>query len=391
MGRMVESPFAFYRGAAAVMAADLSTTPTTGIEVQACGDAHLVNFGLFASPERTLLFDVNDFDETLRAPWEWDVKRLAASAVVAARQNGLDDLAAARIARAGVRSYREKLGLFAGMSTLDVFYTQVDAEPVLAASKTAKPAGARKAIKKIKQNTSQRALGKLTVTADGEPRLVDEPPILVHADELGDAERIRHFYDHYQATIRVDVKTLLEDFHIADVATKVVGVGSVGTRCYIALLIDRDGTPLFLQIKQAVESVLESHWKPERVLQHGQRVVDGQLIMQAASDVFLGWATGDRGFEYYVRQFRDMKGSIDVPSLSPAQLVEYLEVCGWALARAHAQAGHTREIAGYLGNGEQFDEAVTDFSLAYARQNELDHQALADAVASGRIPAQEGV
>ena len=392
MGRMVESPFAFYRGAAAVMAFDLASTPVTGIEVQACGDAHLVNFGLFASPERTLLFDVNDFDETLRAPWEWDVKRLAASAVVAARQNGLDDVEAARVARAGVRSYREKMGLFAEMSPLDVFYTQVDAEPVLAASKTAKPAGERKAIKKIKHNTSERALSKLTVTADGEPRLVDEPPILVHPDDLPDQERlVRHFYDHYQATVRVDVKNLLENFHIVDVAVKVVGVGSVGTRCYIALLMDGDGTPLFLQIKQAVESVLEPHWKPEGIRQQGQRVVDGQLSMQAASDVFLGWATGDRGFEFYVRQFRDMKGSIDIPSLSSAQLVEYLEVCGWTLARAHAQAGRTREIAGYLGNGEQFDEAVTDFSLAYAHQNELDHQALAEAVASGRITAEQGV
>jgi uncharacterized protein (DUF2252 family) len=391
MGRMVESPFAFYRGAAAVMATDLASTPVTGIEVQACGDAHLVNFGLFASPERTLLFDVNDFDETLRAPWEWDVKRLAASAVVAARQNGCDDTAAARIARAGLRSYRERMGLFAEMGSLDVYYSHVDAESALAAAKTA---GARvaKRVEKMKSNTSERALTKLTVTtAEGEPQIVDEPPILVHVDELRGDEIVSHFVDNYGTTIRSDVKALLANFHLVDVAMKVVGVGSVGTRCFIALFLDRESQPLFLQVKEAERSVLEPHWKGAGIPQQGERVVDGQRIMQAASDVFLGWATGDGGRHYYVRQFKDMKGSADIPTLSPAQLVEYLEICGWALARAHAQSGRAQEIAGYLGNGDQFDRAVTEFSLAYADQSQRDHEALVEAVEAARVPATRGV
>ena len=391
MGRMVESPFAFYRGAAAVMASDLASTPVTGMEVQACGDAHLVNFGLFASPERDLLFDVNDFDETLRAPWEWDVKRLAASAVVAARQNGFESSKAADIARAGVRSYRERMRRFAEMTSLDVYYSQVDAETALASARTA---GRRqkKNVAKMRKNTSARALSKLTVTtANGEPRIMDEPPILFHPEELKSEELVRHFLENYQATIRRDVQVLLDRFHLVDVALKVVGVGSVGTRCYIALFLDQEGAPLFLQIKEAEHSVLEAHWKPTSVAQQGQRVVDGQLIMQAASDVFLGWATGDAGRHFYVRQFKDMKGSADIPGLSPAQLVEYLEICGWALARAHAQSGPTQEIAGYLGNGEQFDIAVTDFALAYADQSDLDHQTLVEAVESGRIQVERGV
>jgi uncharacterized protein (DUF2252 family) len=391
MGRMAESPFAFYRGAAAVMASDLASTPVTGIEVQACGDAHLVNFGLFASPERTLLFDVNDFDETLQAPWEWDVKRLAASAVVAARQNGLDEATATRIARAGVRSYRERMAVFAEMSPLDIYYTQVDAESALALSKTALPR-AKKVLAKIEKNTSARALSKLTVTTtDGASRIVDEPPILLHPKELESGDLVRHFMENYRATLRRDVEVLFEHFHLVDVALKVVGVGSVGTRCFIALFVDRDGAPLFLQIKEAERSVLEPHWKPASDAQQGQRVVDGQLIMQAASDVFLGWATGDGGRHFYVRQFKDMKGSVDVPTLTLGQLVEYLELCGWTLARAHAQSGNAQEIAGYLGGGEQFDEAVTDFSLAYADQSERDHNALVEAIESGRLLAERGV
>jgi uncharacterized protein (DUF2252 family) len=373
------------------MASDLASTPVTGIEVQACGDAHLVNFGVFASPERTLLFDVNDFDETTRAPWEWDVKRLAASAVVAARENGCDDTTAARVARAGVRSYRERMGVFAEMSSLDLYYTEVDAESALALAKTARRPRAKKLVEKVKQNTSSRALTKLTVTTDGTPRLVDEPPILMHREELGNETLLQHFVENYRRTIRRDVQVLFEHFHLVDVALKVVGVGSVGTRCFIALFIDSGGTPLFLQIKEAEHSVLEAHWKPGRATQQGKRVVDGQLIMQAASDIFLGWATGDGGLHFYVRQFRDMKGSVDIPTLTPAQLVEYLEVCGWTLARAHAQSGNALEIARYLGNGEQFDEAVTDFSLAYAQQNDHDHQALLDAIDSGRVQAQRGV
>ncbi len=391
MGRMVESPFAFYRGAAAVMAADLASTPTTGIEVQACGDAHLVNFGMFASPERKLLFDVNDFDETLPAPWEWDVKRLAASAVVAARQNGFSTKVAAKVTLAGLRSYRERMHQFAEMCCMDVYYAEVDAEAVIAQARTAK-AGAQKKIEKIKENTSERALQKLTVTtADGFPRIKDDPPVLIHPEELQNEALVRHFLEHYRATVRKDVQVLLNDFELVDAALKVVGVGSVGTMCLIVLFLDRHGVPLVLQVKQAEQSVLAPYWKPENAVEPGQRVVDGQLIMQAASDIFLGWATGDGGRHFYVRQFRDMKGSIDVPTLVPAQLAEYLEICGWSLARAHAQSGRTQEIVGYLGNGDRFDRAVADFAETYADQNERDHAALVDAVESGRIVAERGV
>jgi uncharacterized protein (DUF2252 family) len=391
MGRMVESPFAYFRGAAAVMASDLSTTQVTGIEVQACGDAHLVNFGLYASPERTLLFDVNDFDETARAPWEWDVKRLASSAAVAARQNGCDVATAAEITRAGVRSYRQRIAMFAEMSPLDVFYAHVDADTALSLSKTA-GVEVQKQVAKAKKNTSARVLTKLTVaSADGVPRLVDQPPILSHARELQSEDLVRTFIEGYRTTVRKDVQILLENYQVVDVAVKVVGVGSVGTRCFIALLLDANGTPLFLQIKEAELSVLERYWAGTSNAQHGQRVVNGQLIMQAASDVFLGWAATEDGRHFYVRQFKDMKGSVDVSSLTPAALVEYLELCGWTLARAHAQSGRTDEITGYLGTGEQFDDAITAFANSYANQNEADHSRLVEAINVGKIPAERGV
>jgi uncharacterized protein (DUF2252 family) len=384
---MIESPFAFYRGAAAVMASDLSSTPVTGIEVHACGDAHLLNFGLFGSPERTLLFDVNDFDETLFAPWEWDVKRLATSAMVAARQNGFDEATAAEITRAGVRSYRERMAVFAQMTSLDVFYSRVEAEKALLLSKTASP-GARKQLDKAKTNTSARVISKLTLTsAEGVTRIVDQPPILAHSQELQSEELIRAFFETYRATVRNDVQFLLRNFRLVDVARKAVGVGSVGTRCYIALLLDHNDAPLFLQIKEAERSVLEPHWKRTQVERQGQRVVEGQRIMQAASDVFLGWASDRAGHDYYVRQFKDMKGAVEVSLLASAPLREYLELCGWTLARAHAQSGAAREISEYLGNGEQFDAAITAFARSYADQNNLDHQGLVDAVKAGQIAA----
>jgi uncharacterized protein (DUF2252 family) len=382
---MIESPFAFYRGAAAVMAWDLSSTPVTGIEVHACGDAHLLNFGIFASPERTLMFDVNDFDETLPAPWEWDVKRLAASATVAARQNGFDGATTAQITRAGVRSYRERMAAFAGMPALDIFYSRVEAEQALALSKTAGP-GAKKQLDKAKTNTSARVITKLTVTnTEGVPRIIDQPPILSHSQELQSEELIRRFIETYRTTVRSDVELLLQRFRLVDVARKVVGVGSVGTRCYIALLLDSNDSPLFLQVKEANRSVLEPHWKRAKAERQGQRVVEGQQIMQAASDVFLGWASDGEGRDFYVRQFKDMKGSVEIANLSAPALLEYLELCGWTLARAHAQSGVARQISEYLGNGEQFDAAITAFARRYGDQNALDHQSLVDAVKAGRI------
>ena len=387
IGRMMESPFAFYRGAAAVMASDLSSTPVTGIQVHACGDAHLLNFGLFGSPERTLLFDVNDFDETLRAPWEWDVKRLAGSATVAARQNGFDEATTAQITRAGVRSYREWMAVFAGMTTLDVFYSRVEAEKALSLSKTAGP-GAKKQLDKIKTKTSARVISKLTVTsAEGVPRIIDQPPILSHSQELQSEELVRRFFETYRTTVRNDVQILLQGFRLVDVARKVVGVGSVGTRCYISLLLDRNDSPLFLQIKEADRSVLEPHWKRSKVERQGRRVVEGQRIMQAASDVFLGWASDEEGRDFYVRQFKDMKGSVEVSDLSADALREYLELCGWTLARAHAQSGAAQEISEYLGNSEQFDDAITAFARRYGDQNSIDHQGLVDAAKAGQIAA----
>jgi uncharacterized protein (DUF2252 family) len=387
MGRMIESPFAFYRGAAAVMAFDLSSTPVTGIEAHACGDAHLSNFGFFASPERTLLFDLNDFDETLRAPWEWDVKRLAASATIAARQNGFDEVDTEAITRAGVRSYRERMADFSRMTALDVYYTRVEAEYALSLSKTAGP-GAKKQLEKVKTNTSARVIRKLTVaSAEGVPRIIDQPPILSHSEELQSEELVRKIFETYRSTVRNDVRLLLQRFRLVDVARKVVGVGSVGTRCYIALLLDDTDSPLFLQFKEANHSVLEPYWKQAATARQGVRVVEGQRIMQAASDVFLGWAGDDGGRDFYVRQFKDMTGSVEVSNLSASSLREYLELCGWTLARAHAQSGVAREISEYLGNGEQFDEAVTEFASKYADQNSADHQGLVEAVGAGRVVA----
>ncbi len=392
MGRMVESPFAFLRGSAAVMARDLATTPRTGIEVQACGDAHLLNFGLFASPERTLLFDVNDFDETLSAPWEWDVKRLAASAVVAARQNRFDPADCAEAARAAVHSYRQHMALYSTMSALEVYYTRVDAAAAASVMSSVPRKLAKKAIAKASRNTSVRALEKLTVTTDGTPRIVDQAPLVYHPPELAEElEEVQAVYDRYRATLRSDVHTVLDRFHFVDLAVKVVGVGSVGTRCYVVLLFDDHDTPLFLQVKEAEQSVLERNWKPAREDNHGHRVVSGQQIMQAASDIFLGWTIGVRGYHFYVRQLRDMKWSIDLARGTPSMFAEYLRLCGWALARSHAQTGKAMTIASYMGRGSAFDRSVTDFAVAYADQTERDHRALVEAVDSGRVKAVRGL
>jgi uncharacterized protein (DUF2252 family) len=392
MGRMVESPFAFFRGSAAVMAADLASTPSTGIEVQACGDAHLLNFGLFASPERTLLFDINDFDETLPAPWEWDVKRLAASAVVAARQNGYDQTECAEAGRAAVRSYRLRMSMLAEMSALDLYYSRVDVDAAAAVMSSASRKMKKRALSKARRNTSARALEKLTASTDGKPAIVDQPPIVYHPSELASqVDEVRAVYDRYRTTLRSDVRTLLDRFHFADLAVKVVGVGSVGTRCFIALLFDELDSPLFLQVKEAEASVLEAHWKPAAQENHGHRVVAGQQIMQAASDIFLGWTVGIQGYHFYVRQLRDMKWSVDPSRATPSLLLEYLELCGWALARGHAQSGQAEAIAGYMGRGSAFDEAVVKFAVDYADHTERDHKNLLDAVDSGRLAATPGL
>jgi uncharacterized protein (DUF2252 family) len=394
MGRMAESPFAFFRGAAAVMAHDLATTPVTGVTVQACGDAHLSNFGFFASPERKLIFDLNDFDETLPGPWEWDVERLSASLAIAAQDNGLSDAAAGEVVATAASHYRKSMARLAGIGAMSRFHTIVTAEALmnrLLARAELDPARGgtvkrfRKAIDKARLRTSEQALTKLSVAAvRGTPQIVDQPPLIVHRDRVPDD--VRAILLKYRWTARLDVNALLEHFSLVDFALKVVGVGSVGTHCYIALLMCATDEPLFLQIKQATASVLEPYTRPSVLRHHGRRVVAGQQIMQAASDPFLGWAAVENRY-FYVRQFRDMKGSIDVAKLDTVGLKEYAELCGEVLARAHSQTTEPAVLAGYLGAGSAFDRAMVKFALAYAKQNEADHAALLRAIKSGRVAA----
>lgn len=388
-GRMSQSSFAFYRGAAALMAHDLATTPVSGIRVQACGDAHLSNFGFYASPERKLVFDLNDFDETLPAPWEWDVERLVASLAVAARSSGFGDEVAGRVAAHGAQGYRRAMLRLAQRSALENFHTVVSAASLLELAAQEKARSASKAItraaRKAEQRTSESALGKLaTVTEEGELRLVEQPPFMVRPRNWpSDIAAVPHLYAE---SVSADIRALLQRFRPVDIMLRVVGVGSVGTRCLIELLTDATGGPLILQVKEATASVLESYAGASELAHAGERVVAGQRIMQAVSDPFLGWTSSD-GRAYYVRQFRDMKGGFEIERLSADLLERYGRLCGSVLARAHAQSGEPALIAGYLGHGAAFDHAMGDFALAYARQNDLDHAALLAAIDSGRIEA----
>ena len=418
-GRMMVSPFTFYRGGAKLMAADLEGTPTAGLQVQLCGDAHLSNFGLFASPERRLLFDLNDFDETLPGPFEYDVKRLAASCTIAARNNGLTKADMRAATRASVRAYREAMAGFATMGTMDVWYahlaknevSQVLRDAAAGTSTTKKGAKAAKRVGKIARKEaakaltrdSLQALSKLAELVSGHYRIVSQPPIIVPARDLevtygiprDDMERLlREQFRAYRATLRDDHRHVLERFQPVDMARKVVGVGSVGTLAYIVLFQGRDqGDPLFLQLKEATASVLENHLPASRYKHHGQRVVCGQRMMQAASDIYLGWTAAKipTTHHFYWRQLRDMKRSADVETMGPTTLAFYAHACGWTLARAHARSGDPIAIAAYLGEGDQFDRSITDFSQRYADQNEQDYRALIDAIQSGRIEAIEGV
>ncbi|WP_030717599.1 DUF2252 domain-containing protein [Streptomyces sp. NRRL F-2580] len=404
-GRMLESPFRFYRGAAAIMASDLAGSPDSGITVQLCGDAHLLNFRLLASPERRLMFDINDFDETLPGPWEWDVKRLSASFVIAGRANGFDDAERAGIVGAGVRSYREAMRGFAGMGNLDVWYAKIDADRLEDLASNRLDKGGRKklarALSKARTRDTLQAFDKLTELIDGRPHIAADPPLLVPlAELLPDVERtelegrFQRLIETYGLTMASDRRVLLEDYRLVDMARKVVGVGSVGTRCWILLLLGRDGRdPLFLQAKEADTSVLAAYLGASRYRNQGERVVSGQRLMQAASDMFLGWERVDgidgRQRDFYIRQLRDWKGIAMPETMSPAQLATFAEVCGLTLARAHARSGDRIAIASYLGRGEAFDRALVTFAEAYADQNERDHQALVDAVRAGRLPAEE--
>src|SRR4051812_7540202 len=410
-GRMLVSPFTYYRGAAAMMAADLAATPTSGITVQLCGDAHLSNFGVFASPERKLLFDINDFDETYPGPWEWDVKRLTASLVVAARANGFRRRDLRAITRSAVRSYAAKMSAFAGQRNLDVWYAHVDIEELRASlgdqlNKKQDKKLAR-TLAKARSRDSMRAFDKLTTVVDGRRVIRPDPPLVVPiGDLLPDVERdtlearLRDLLLDYRATLASDRRRLLEEFEVVDMARKVVGVGSVGTRCWVVLLRGRDDDdPLFLQVKEAQRSVLADHVKrviprPE-VLTEGERVVVGQRLMQASSDVLLGYQTtqGLDGVhrDFYVRQLWDSKGSAVLETMEPSAMSKYAELCGATLARAHARTGDRIAIAAYLGDGEAFAEAVTRFSEVYADQNERDHAELVESARAGRIPVEAGL
>ena len=409
-GRMVASPFAYFRGAAAPMAWDLAHTPASGIRVQACGDAHLLNFGMFAAPDRRLVFDVNDFDETLPAPFEWDLKRLAASFAVAARERGFRDRDAHTAARLAVHSYRTEMFRYASMRFLKVWYSRLDIDEVTRLYDTLQPKKAverrRADIAKARQRTSLKAFLKMCDKVDGQYRIRPAHPVIVRYPierHPGVLEELRHAIALYQETLAADRREVLSRYYFGDFARKVVGVGSVGTEAFILLLLgDRPDEPLFLQLKEAQESVLAPFAGKSEYVHQGERVVKGQLLTQAASDPFLGWTSGlgtagggpgqllSASKDYYVRQLRDMKGSMSVSLMDPDQLSYYGRLCGWALARAHARTGRATVISGYLGGSEDFDHAVADFALAYADQNEKDYRRLLDAVSAARVVATVG-
>ena len=433
-GRMMVSPFTFYRGAAKIMATDLKDTPVAGLEAQLCGDAHLSNFGAFASPERILLFDVNDFDETVPGPFEYDVKRMAASFTIAGRNNGFSKADTRAATLASVTAYRETMAEFAQMRTMDIWYARLDEDELISAIRglvteaatEAKGAKAEKERKKEKTDEKEekqakraekravqevekahardslQALSKLGELVDGRYRIVSQPPIVVPLRDLAatyglsadEAEgAIHEQFRAYRATLQADRRHLLEQFQIVDAARKVVGVGSVGTRAFIVLLQGRDAEdPLFLQIKEATASVLEPYVRRSRYRQHGERVVQGQRMMQAASDIYLGWTKGlDVRRHFYWRQLRDMKGSAIVEAMTPLALTFYARTCGWTLARAHARSGDPVATAEYLGDSDGFDKSITDFSERYADQNVRDYQEFVAAIRAGRLEALEGV
>jgi uncharacterized protein (DUF2252 family) len=386
--RMIASPFGFLRGSAVVMASDLAATPVTGLQVQMCGDAHLGNFGIYATPERNQVFDVNDFDETLPGPWEWDVKRLAASIVVAGRTMGFTRAMNRQAAVGCVRSYRERMWKYGEMFHIDVWYARIDAESVARFGRRSDRSYIEKELEKARQSSSLVAFPRLTQEVDGRYRIKDDPPTIEHLDDEELARLLGALVERYSESLQEDRNVLLSKYRFVDVAHKVVGVGSVGTRCYVVLLMGSEQSdPLFLQVKQAQASVYEPHLGPSPYSNHAQRVVRGQYLMQAASDIFLGW-TGLASIDFYVRQLRDMKLSVNVAGLSEGRFVRYCELCGWALARAHARSGDPAQISGYLGSNDGFDRAIASFAEVYADQTERDYAALLDAARAGRVPVE---
>ncbi|OAI41350.1 hypothetical protein AYO40_03270 [Planctomycetaceae bacterium SCGC AG-212-D15] len=389
-GRMLRSPFTFYRGAALNMAADLAGTPASGIRVQACGDCHLANFGAFATPERRVIFDINDLDETLPAPWEWDVKRLAASFVLACRDNGIREDIGRDAVRNCVRSYREHMAEYSDMPVLDVWYASIDAEDLIP---TIQDEDARKRVQKRLAKARERSVREhefpeLATTVGIAPMIKENPPLIFHWREKGHEEftaNVQRAFARYRDTLQEDRRLLLDRFKLQDVAVKVVGVGSVGTYCAILLLMASEHDPLFLQVKQARPSVLEAYAGKSVHTNHGERVVHGCRMMQSASDMFLGWTEGEAGRQFYVRQLKDMKIKPMVEVFTPAVLIQYADWCGWTLAHAHARSGEPVKISGYLGKSDKFDKAIADFSVAYADQSERDHDVLMKAVRAGKL------
>jgi uncharacterized protein (DUF2252 family) len=392
-GRMLVSPFAFLRGSAALMAFDLSSTPVSGLKVQTCGDSHVANFGAYATPERNFIFGINDFDETLPAPWEWDVKRLCASLVVAGRSIGLTKKACTAAAFAAVATYHDRIAVFARTTALGVWYARLEVnlleELVRCAHSTDFKATPQQV---VHSHPGVSELLRLTEVVKGRRRIVDNPPLLFHPRTGADAivERTRQSFLRYQETLRDDIRVLFDRYHFVDSAVKIVGVGSVGTRCGIALFMDGHDDALFLQIKEAMPSVLEPYAGKSRYENHGQRVVTGQRLIQAASDIFLGWIRRDDGRDFYIRQLRDMKASAHIDRMKANDLIEYAGFCGWALARAHSRAGDAAFISGYIGKKDVFARAIVEFAHDYADQTERDYAALGAAVKEGRIKAKTG-
>jgi uncharacterized protein (DUF2252 family) len=393
-GRMAQSPFAFFRGSSIVQARDLIDTPSTGVTVQLCGDCHIMNFGGFASPERNLIFDINDFDETYPGPWEWDVKRLAVSLILAARVKGFSQDVSRDAALGAAASYREKLLEFAQLSPLDIWYTHIDfADLSSFFRRNADAIGSlQDAERYARGRTSEAVFPKLTTADEGRVAIRDDPPLVYHFHQyVAEWEAmIAAFFERYRRTLIVDRQRLFDRYRFEDIAVKVVGIGSVGTRCAIALFLADEIDPLLLQIKEARHSVIESPGGEERFPHQGERVAVGQRLMQAASDIFLGWAEVPGSQDYYVRQLRDMKVSVDMNAFRARTLIDYGTVCGWALARAHAKAGDAATIAGYLGRGDRFDRAIARYATAYGDQVERDFAAFTAGVRSGRFPVETG-
>lgn len=392
-GRMLQSPFTFFRGAGAIMAGDLAHTPVTGVRVQACGDCHLLNLGSFATPERQEVFDINDFDETLPAPWEWDLKRLAASFVIAGRSNRFNKRECRSAATEVVRAYREHMAEYADMPTLDAWYARVESLVDYAQDPEMRRFYQRM-LRKQQHRDAASEFAKLTHDDKGVPRITDDPPLIYHGEEEQHPEfwvNVRRTLQRYRETLPDDRRVLFDRFRFFDVAIKVVGVGSVGTICGIALFLAREGDPLFLQIKEARASVLEPFAGKSVYQNHGERVVVGQRVMQTASDIFLGWTVGERGRHFYVRQLHDLKLKPVIEVMKPENLIRYGAICGWALARAHARSGDAAVLAGYMGKSAVLDNAIADFAEAYADQNERDHVALVAAARAGRIEVRTEV